>query len=109
CSVCHTPRGILGQEIRGEAFTGSSIEDWYAVNITSDPLSGIGKWSLEELVGFLAKGKNRRAVALGPMREVVTNSLAYLSEQDLRAMATYLKSIPAGEVSLGYFQSIPRN
>ena len=28
-----------------KAFSGGSIDHWYAPNITSDPAEGIGRWS----------------------------------------------------------------
>ncbi len=40
-----------------------------------------------------------RGAVYGPMAEVVHNSLQYLSDQDVQAMAVYLKSLPANEES----------
>ncbi len=96
CSACHSPRNMLMGEERSRHLAGGVVEGWQAPNITSDPVSGIGAWSEEELVAFLrdgfAPGKN---VAAGDMAQVVQHSLRYLSDDDLAAIAAYLKTVPA--------------
>lgn len=93
CNTCHTPRGVLMQEKSDQPLAGGPLGSWYAPNITSDPISGIGGWSNQELVQYLktgrAVGKNQAA---GGMAEAVENSLQYLPESDLNAIAVYLKS-----------------
>lgn len=93
CTSCHTPRNVLMGAIQSEALAGGFVGPWYAPNITSDPVSGIGGWTPDELVAYLrtghAKGKNQAA---GGMAEAVQNSLQYLPESDLAAIAAYLKS-----------------
>lgn len=96
CSACHTPRGFLMQELRGQAFAGGQVGPWYAPNITSDLNSGIGSWSQEELVRYLRTGAARnKAQAAGNMGEAVEHSFQYLSDADLDAIATYVRTIPA--------------
>ena len=57
---------------------------------------GIGSWSDEQLEGYLSIGHAEgRGSAGGPMSEVVDNSLRYLSAPDIKAIMTYLKSVPA--------------
>jgi mono/diheme cytochrome c family protein len=96
CSSCHTPRGVLMGEDASGFLSGAAIGPWYAPNITSDVVSGIGGWSTDELVAYFrtghAKGKNQAA---GGMAEAIQNSLQYLPDSDLHALATYLKSVPA--------------
>jgi mono/diheme cytochrome c family protein len=69
------------------------VGSWYAPNITSDPISGIGGWSQQQLVQYLktgqVAGKNQAA---GGMAEAIENSLQYFSDEDLSAIAVYLKS-----------------
>lgn len=93
CTSCHTPRNILMGAIQSQALAGSFVGPWYAPNITSDPISGIGGWTQDELVAYLrtghAKGKNQAA---GGMAEAVQNSLQHLPESDLAAIAAYLRS-----------------
>jgi mono/diheme cytochrome c family protein len=74
-------------------FSGAQLGPWYAPNITSDPVSGIGAWTDEELVAYLktghVDGKNQAA---GGMAEAVQNSLQFLSNDDLLSIAVYLRS-----------------
>jgi len=96
CSACHTPRGFLMQEKAGEEFSGGPVGPWYAPNITSDLNSGIGSWSQDELVHYLSAGDaHHKAQAAGSMGEAVEHSFQYLSDADLNAIATYVKTIPA--------------
>lgn len=96
CSACHTPRNILGASKTEESYSGGEVENWYAMNITSNLSVGIGRWSVSELVEFLGTGRTgQRGSALGPMREVIDNSLSHLTREDLKAIAIYLKSLPA--------------
>jgi mono/diheme cytochrome c family protein len=80
-------------ESTDKPLSGGMVGSWYAPNITSDAVSGIGGWSNEQLVQYLktgrVAGKNQAA---GGMAEAVENSLQYLPEQDLQAIAVYLKS-----------------
>src|SRR3984885_7484389 len=96
CSACHTPRGFLMQEKAAEEFSGGPVGPWYAPNITSDLISGIGSWSQEELVRYLSTGDaHRKAQAAGSMGEAVEHSFQYLSDTDLNAMAAYVRTVPA--------------
>jgi mono/diheme cytochrome c family protein len=75
-------------------FAGTRVGGWYAPNITSDPVSGIGAWPRDELVQYLKTGAlHGKAQAAGGMAEAVGDSLQYLTSQDLRALATYLLSV----------------
>lgn len=95
CAACHTPRNALMAADGSKAFAGASLGPWYAPNVTSDPISGIGGWSVEELVQYFKTGRvEGKAQAAGGMAEAVENSLQFLPESDLRAIAVYLKSVP---------------
>jgi mono/diheme cytochrome c family protein len=48
---------------------------------------------------LLQKGISMRATVYGPMAEVTYNSLQHLSDEDVRAMAVYLKALPDKETS----------
>jgi mono/diheme cytochrome c family protein len=96
CSSCHTPRGVLMQEKSGSALGGGQLGEWHAPNITSDPVSGIGSWSQDEIATYLKTGRVAgKAQAAGGMAEAVTNSLSHLNAADIAALATYVKSAPA--------------
>jgi fructose 5-dehydrogenase cytochrome subunit len=102
CSTCHTPRGFLMQEEASRALSGAQVGPWYAPNITSDPVSGIGSWTREELAAFLRSGRlPAKAQAAGSMGEAVEHSFQYLSAADIDAIATFVKSVPAIQNSAG--------
>jgi mono/diheme cytochrome c family protein len=102
CSACHTPRNFLGAEQASLHMAGGTYQDkltgtlldWSTPNLTSSR-SALYAWSAEELSDYLRLGYSARASVTGPMNEVVMNSLRLLSEQDVRAIAVYLKSLPA--------------
>lgn len=95
CGDCHTPRNILFGLNNKRKFAGAIVQGWKAYNITPDRDWGIGSWSDEQLAGYLSSGHaEARGSAGGPMSEVVDNSLRYLTEPDIKAIATYLKSVP---------------
>jgi mono/diheme cytochrome c family protein len=100
CSACHTPRNALMAEKGGSELAGANVGVWYAPNITSDPVSGIGDWTNEELVAYMKTGRvEGKAQTAGPMAEAIDHSLQYLSNDDLMAIAVYLKSVPAVRLS----------
>lgn len=97
CGACHTPKNVFGAVESSERFHGSNAQDWFAPDLSGNSLSGLGSWSTEEIVAFLKTGKNDRTVAYGPMAEVVKRSTSKISDDDLNAIAVYLKSVPASK------------
>ncbi|NBC49696.1 MAG: c-type cytochrome [Gammaproteobacteria bacterium] len=112
CGSCHTPRNLAGATEPSKAMTGAIVDGWYAPNLTSDLDEGIGRWSVDELATFLRTGLAKpdadaagnadpsdapTTAALGPMAEVVHDSLSKLALSDLRAIAVYLKDLPPRE------------
>jgi mono/diheme cytochrome c family protein len=95
CTACHTPKSFLGGDRKDSYLQGSYLQGWFAPNITSDNRRGIGKWEVDDIVAYLKTGHNRMSAATGPMGEEVALSSSNMSDQDLRAIATYLKSVPA--------------
>jgi mono/diheme cytochrome c family protein len=96
CGTCHTPRNMMMAEETSRQMAGADLGDWYAPNITSDVNSGIGGWSEQEIVDYLRLGHTAdKAQAAGPMAEAVDHSLRYMADADLRAIAVYLKTVPA--------------
>lgn len=74
---------------------GEVIDGWLAPNLTSDPVSGIGEWSGQDIIDYLSKGHAGNVVqAAGPMAEFVQHGTSHLEEGDLAAIAAYLKTIP---------------
>ena len=95
CGTCHTPRNLTQGLDKKKYLSGAPLGKWYAPNITPDNDSGIGRWSESDIVNYLRTGMlDKRAYAGGPMAEAVAHSTRYLSDEDLSAMAAYLKIVP---------------
>lgn len=96
CAMCHTAINKLGGSKTSQEFEGGMIpnQNWYAPSLTSNREAGLGNWSLKEISDLLQAGISDRATVYGPMAEVVYNSLQYLSDADVEAMAVYLKELP---------------
>lgn len=94
CGECHTPRNLLQAMNERQKFAGGVAEGWNAYNITSDPDSGVGGWSAEELAAYLKNGHTHgRGTASGPMGEAVDLSLSKLTPSDIAALVTYVRSV----------------
>jgi mono/diheme cytochrome c family protein len=97
CGDCHTPRSWLGvpDSERFLAGTPSGPDGKKVPNITQDTKSGIGDWSEQDIIGVLTDGHTPDFdFVAGPMADIVKNT-ARLTEEDRRAIAVYLHSIPA--------------
>jgi mono/diheme cytochrome c family protein len=100
CGACHTPRGFAIEEkalddSKPSYLSGAELDAWSAPNLRGDKRTGLGGWSPEDVDAFLKSGHNDKAVAFGSMLDVVNNSTPYLSGDDTKAMAVFLKSLPA--------------
>jgi mono/diheme cytochrome c family protein len=96
CGECHSPRNIFGGTEMQDSLAGGKVGNWLASNISADPRWGIGDWSVNDIVTFLKTGSQKtKGVAFGPMAGVVHDSLRYVSDADLQAMAVFLKAGPA--------------
>lgn len=94
CAECHSPRNFLGGIVSSQRLAGGPNpegEGWVP-NITG---KGLKNWSEKELAWFLKTGELPDGdTAGGSMARVIRNT-SQLSDDDLAAMATYLKSLPA--------------
>lgn len=96
CGDCHTPRNLLQALDNKNKFAGAVVEGWRAYNITADSASGVGAWSETELAQYLSTGHaTGRGTASGPMAQAVNLSFAKMTPSDIRAIVTYLRSVPA--------------
>lgn len=93
CGACHTPKTLTGGDDADNYLRGGVLENWLAPNIRGGENGGIAAWSEDEIVEFLATGRANHTIAMSRMGEVVALSTQHLAEEDLRAMATYLKSL----------------
>jgi mono/diheme cytochrome c family protein len=95
CGACHTPKDAFGAEVASRRFEGAKLDNWVAPDLTGNPRTGLGRWTAADIVEFLKTGRNAHSAAAGAMAEVVSYSTSQLSDADLNAIATYLKSVPA--------------
>jgi len=98
CGMCHTAINALGGSSDSQAFEGGLIpmQNWYAPSLTSNKEAGLGDWSIKDITDLLRTGVSDRGAVYGPMAEVVYNSLQYLDDSDIHAMAVYLKGLAQG-------------
>jgi len=94
CGACHTPKNVFGADKSGEDLRGAQIQDWTAPSLAANDRDGLGRWSKEDIVEYLKTGRNKLSGATGLMAEVVVNSTSKMSDDDLNAIATYLKDTP---------------
>ncbi len=99
CGACHTPKTQLGGDETSRAFQGYALQGWFAPNITNDMTSGLGSWSLDDIVSYLRTGHNATSAATGTMGEEVEMSTSHFNDADLRAVAVYLKDLAGSEPS----------
>jgi len=96
CGACHTPKNAFGADRRDQRYGGSRIQGWFAPRLDGAERSGLKSWSVEDIVEYLSSGRNGRSHVDQLMAEVVVNSTFLMSDGDLRAIAVYLKDLPAG-------------
>ena len=108
CNACHEPRNVLGAPQAGGNPSGGIVLDWYAPSLLNPNEAGVQDWSEGDIVTLLKSGlmtgppeSQRGAATVGPMAEVVYESLQHVPEADLHAMAVYLRSLPRVESSPG--------
>ena len=93
CAECHSPRNLLGGIITAQRFAGGPNpegEGWVP-NITQ---KGIGEWSAKDIANLLKTGELPEGDSVGgAMRRVIKNT-SQLSDEDIAAMADYVKSLP---------------
>lgn len=93
CGGCHTGKNALGADDADEHLRGGVLENWFAPNIRGGANGGIADWEPADIVAFLRDGRARHTAPMQRMGEVVGLSTQYLREDDLQAVATYLKSL----------------
>ncbi len=99
CGECHTPRNRLGALDNRRFYAGvpkgEGPDGKASPNITSSRKSGIGKWSAGDLRQFLRTGQLPDGDYVGgAMVDVIDNGLKYLTDDDLKALVLYLRSVP---------------
>jgi mono/diheme cytochrome c family protein len=100
CEHCHTPGYLLGKPDAAHHFGGSDVGfevpglgTFVGPNLTPDKQTGLGDWSLEEIVTAIRTGVIPDGRVLAPI--MPWQSFASLTHADATAIAVYLKSLPA--------------
>lgn len=114
CANCHTDGALVGEPNDSRLMAGSEVGiAWtsplegsnpgvvYPANLTPDPETGLGDWSLEEIVAMLQTGIDNHGRGSLPVMPWIAYSR--LKAEDARAIAMYLKSLPPVK------HSVPRN
>lgn len=102
CDYCHVPRNSLGaprNDADGPA--GGEVLGWYAPALDRPDEAGLQHWTVDSIVELLQAGRtagnpSQAGATLGPMAEIVFESLQHAPRSDIQAMATYLRSLPEG-------------
>ena len=108
CGSCHTPRALTMQEqgldeSAAGYLSGAELNGWAV-----PALRGMPHWSQEQIVDYLGSGRNSTAAVAGEMKDVIANSTSHMSDEDLQAMAAYLKSLEGG-AKAAYQHHAPRS
>ena len=100
CSACHAPRDNWGggdwQSLGGGLM---ASEGWYAPSLVSPREAGMANWPVEDIVALMRTGVAPHGQVSGPMSEVVTQGTQHMVDDDLLALATYLKMLPPSEAA----------
>ena len=91
CTNCHTAKD--GALLAGGDPIATPFGNFIAPNITPDPETGIGRWSLEDFVRAMREGRDPAGRPLYPAFPYT--SYTRMSDEDLAALKTYLDSVPA--------------
>jgi mono/diheme cytochrome c family protein len=100
CGGCHTPGALAGQPDEKRALAGSGIGFgiptvgvFYPPNLTPDRETGLGNWTEAQLIAAIRTGTRPDGRMLAPI--MPWPSYAALTDEDAKALAAYLKSLPA--------------
>ena len=96
CGACHTPKNVFGADKRDQPLGGGRVQGMFAPRLDAAARSGLKSWSADDIAEYLQSGRNGRSHAGELMSEVVVNSTSKMDDADVKAIAVYLKSLPAG-------------
>jgi mono/diheme cytochrome c family protein len=99
CTDCHTPGSLLGKPDMTRFLGGSDVGFaipgvgvFVAQNLTPDMQTGLGSWSIQQIVTALTTGKTPDGRIMVPI--MPWHAYANLTKPDALAIAAYLKSLP---------------
>jgi mono/diheme cytochrome c family protein len=99
CNDCHTPGYFFGKPDMAKYLGGSDVAfeipglgAFAGRSITPDKETGIGNWTVEQIITALQQGKRPDGRTLAPI--MPDHAFSYLSKDDALAIAEFLQSIP---------------
>lgn len=99
CNDCHTPGYFLGKPDMTRFLGGSEVGFeipglgvFHGPNLTSDPETGLGTWSKEDVVTAITTGRRPDGRILAPV--MPWHAFATLTPEDAQAIAAFVKSLP---------------
>jgi mono/diheme cytochrome c family protein len=99
CNDCHTPGYFFGKPEMDRYLGGSEVGFeipglgvFHGPNLTPDPTTGLGNWSVGQIVTALQTGKRPDGRELAPI--MPWRAFANLTKDDATAIAVFLKSLP---------------
>jgi mono/diheme cytochrome c family protein len=99
CNDCHTPGYFFGKPEMNRYLGGSEVGFeipglgvFHGPNLTPDPETGLGTWSIGQIVTALQTGKRPDGRELAPI--MPWRAFANLTKDDATAIAVFLKSLP---------------
>jgi mono/diheme cytochrome c family protein len=96
CAECHSPRDFTGGLVTGQRYPGAPnpTGEGRVPNI-SQHANGLADWSEADIEELLESGRTPGFDEVGGDMAAVVRNTAQLSPDDRKAMAHYLKSLPA--------------
>ena len=92
CASCHTPSDAKGDKIQSMKFAGGEhVGGILSANLTSDPETGLGNWSEDQIVEAIRNGHRPDGSPVRPPMGVFF--YRDLSDRDAHAIAAYLKTL----------------
>lgn len=99
CGGCHTGGNLMGKPDPARYLAGSEVGFelpglgiFYPPNLTSDPETGLGQWSKDEIVSAVRTGVRPDGRELAPI--MPWRMYRNLTDEDAWALAAYIKSLP---------------
>lgn len=99
CNDCHTPGYFFGKPDPARFLGGSEVGFeiptlgvFHGPNLTPDKETGLGTWSTQDIVTAITRGRRPDGRVLAPI--MPWHAFAKLTDQDVRAIAAFLKSVP---------------
>ncbi len=102
CGACHTTcasERIADPELPDRLLAGGNVIETvspkmrvWVPNITSDPETGVGKWTDDQLARAIRDGVDDEGELLSPIMPF--DAFRHMSDEDVRAVVAYLRSVP---------------